>query len=195
MRVAVGTACGNNKIIDSGIPMGAILHYDEADDSEPDSTGVTMRTGCDDETTLVPFVPNTVPSTIVAQDELALNHVQDASTDNLFRWTIDGTPQIVNWNQPSLKIALDNGQDYGNNSNIHEIKTKDDVSICQLLSLITCYYDHVLLRSRANISYSGICGTFKHELLSPCLILFISTATISTSSVKVLVSGMVPPLV
>lgn len=128
MRVAVGTACGNNKIIDSGIPMGAILHYDTADDSEPESTGVTMRTGCDDETNLVPFVPNTVPRSIVPQKELALNHVQDESTDNLFRWTIDGTPQIVNWNQPSLKTTLENGQDYGNNSNLYEIKTKDDVS-------------------------------------------------------------------
>ncbi|KAF2746542.1 multicopper oxidase [Sporormia fimetaria CBS 119925] len=125
-RVAVGTACGGNKIIQSGIPMGAILHYEGAPDTEPTSTGVTMRTHCNDETGLVPFVPNTVPSSIVAQDELSLNHKQDATTDQLFRWTIDGSTHIVNWTQPTLKSALENREDYGNNSNVYEIQTRDN---------------------------------------------------------------------
>lgn len=127
-RVSIGTACGGNRIIQSGIQLGAILRYEGASNAEPTSTGETMRTHCLDETSLVPFVPNNVPPSIVAQDELALNHVQDATTDQLFRWTIDGTPQIVNWTQPSLKTALENGNDFGNNSNIYEIQTRDNVS-------------------------------------------------------------------
>ncbi|KAF2274576.1 uncharacterized protein EI97DRAFT_102769 [Westerdykella ornata] len=125
-RVAVGTDCGDNEIIDAGIPMGAILQYEGAPDAEPTSTGVEMRTSCVDETNLVPFVPNTVPSSIVPQNELALNHVQDATTNNLFRWTIDGSPQVVNWTQPSLKTTLEQGPDYGNHSNVYEIATKDN---------------------------------------------------------------------
>jgi hypothetical protein len=127
-RVSIGTDCGDNSILEDNIPLGAILHYEGADNAEPTGTGETMRTHCLDETNLVPFVPNTVPSSIVAQDELALNHVQDESTENLFRWTIDGSTQIVNWTQPSLKTALENGPDFGNNSNIYEIPTRDNVS-------------------------------------------------------------------
>jgi hypothetical protein len=126
--VAIGTECGGNNITNAGIPLGAILHYEGAPDEEPTSTGVTMRTHCLDETNLVPFVPNNVPPSIVAQDELALNHVQGPSTNGLFRWTIDGSTQIVNWTQPSLKTALENGMDFGNNSNIYEIQTRDNVS-------------------------------------------------------------------
>lgn len=130
MRVAQGNCAAQNRIFSAGIQVGAILHYDTAPDANPTSTGVTMRTGCDDEASanLVPFVPNTVPSSVVAQDELSINHVQNASTENLFRWTIDGSSQVVNWSQPTLKTVIENGPIHPSEANVYNIPTKDNVS-------------------------------------------------------------------
>ncbi|KAF2472226.1 uncharacterized protein BDR25DRAFT_284795 [Lindgomyces ingoldianus] len=123
-RVGYGTACSNNNILSSNIQLGAILHYSGAPDAEPTTSGVTLKTDCDDETTLTPFVPNTVPTSVVpSAGELDLNHNIDAAQNNLFTWTIDGTTQIVNWNQPTLKTILNAGNDFGNNSNVHEMTT------------------------------------------------------------------------
>ncbi|KAF2869685.1 Cupredoxin [Massariosphaeria phaeospora] len=124
LRVSIGTACGGNNIIASNIPLGAILHYDGVPDGQPTSTGVAMRTSCTDETNLVPFVPNSVPTSIISEaGKMDLNHFQDANNNFLFRWLIDGTPQIVNWNRPSLQIALEGSTAFGNNSNVYEMAT------------------------------------------------------------------------
>lgn len=85
-----------------------------------------MKTDCVDETNLTPFVPNTVPQSIVqSPGELDLNHHQNSSDNFLFRWLIDGTPQVVDWNQPTLKTVLENGIPNGGNLNVHEMPTKD----------------------------------------------------------------------
>ena len=124
-RVSVGTDCGANKIVNSGVQLGAILHYSGASNANPTSTtSVTMRTSCNDElsSNLVPFVPNTVPSSVVGRaGKMELNHFQDASKSNLFRWLIDGEPHIVDWNDPSLETVLAGGTDFGNNSNVKEM--------------------------------------------------------------------------
>lgn len=114
--------------------MGAILHYEDANDAEPTTTGVTMRTGCEDETNLVPFVYNEVPADIMPQEPLDVASVQDATTENLFRWTIDGSTFRVDWNQPSLKTVLEGSIEYGNNTNVYEIKTKNNVSSPRIYS-------------------------------------------------------------
>lgn len=120
-RVSVGTDCGSNAMTSTNIPLGAILQYEGASDSNPSSTGVTMRTSCDDETNLVPHVPNSVPTSLVPSGQMDLNHTQDASSNFLFRWTIDGSPIIVDWNTPSLETALAGSTSFGNNSNVYEM--------------------------------------------------------------------------
>ncbi|KAH7080372.1 Cupredoxin [Paraphoma chrysanthemicola] len=128
-RVMPGTACGRNDIVGKGVTIGAILHYDGASNGNPTSSGVTMRTTCQDESTsnLVPFVPNQVPSDIVGRaGKMDLNHFQDPAQSNLFRWLLDGTPHIVNWNDPSLETILTGSQDFGPNSNVkNAMQTKD----------------------------------------------------------------------
>jgi len=125
-RVMPGTACGRNDITTSGVTIGAILHYKDAGDGNPESkTNVTMRTTCVDETNLVPYVPNQVPSSIVSKaGKLDLNHFQDPNT-NLFRWLIDGSPMIVDFNDPTLETVLAGSQDFYNNSNVKEMQTSD----------------------------------------------------------------------
>ncbi|KAF2032587.1 hypothetical protein EK21DRAFT_60852 [Setomelanomma holmii] len=128
-RVMPGTGCSRNNIVGKVTNIGAILHYDGASNANPTSLGVTMRTACQDESTsnLVPFVPNQVPSNIVGSaNKIDLNHFQDPAQNNLFRWLIDGTPHIVNWNDPTLETILAGSQDFGANSNVKSaMQTKD----------------------------------------------------------------------
>ena len=113
----------------TGIQLGAILHYDSVDDGTPDSTGVTLQTHCDDETGLVPFVNNTVPTSVVpSAKKLDVNNKTYKEDNNLFRWTIDGSEQIVNWSQPSLETALNGVSSYGEHSNVYEMSTANQVS-------------------------------------------------------------------
>ncbi|EMD61339.1 hypothetical protein GGP41_003968 [Bipolaris sorokiniana] len=128
-RVAVGTSCNRNAITSSGKQMGAILHYDGASETaNPTSTTtVVMRTSCDDEASsnLVPFVPNRVPQSVVADavnHKLNMTHFADPTKNNLFRWLIDGTPHIVDWNNPSLETVLAGSQNFGPNSNVHKME-------------------------------------------------------------------------
>jgi len=129
-RVQPGTGCGKNTIATKNVPMGAVLHYDGASNSNPASTAsVTMRTTCVDESTsnLVPFVPNQVPESVVGTaGKMDLNHFQDKTKENLFRWLIDGSPHIVNWNDPTLETILSGSQDFGPNSNVKSMQKKDD---------------------------------------------------------------------
>ncbi|KAL1593552.1 laccase, multicopper oxidase, benzenediol:oxygen oxidorectuctase [Nothophoma quercina] len=123
-RVGYGTACGNNDILTSGIQLGAILSYSGAASKNPTSTGVTLKTDCVDEdrTKIIPFVPNTVPSSVVGSAgkiDLKLG------AGNVVRWLLDGTPMIVDWNNPTLETALAGKSDYYANNNIHEMSTSN----------------------------------------------------------------------
>lgn len=124
-RVSIGTACSRNAMATSTKQIGAILHYDGASTTaNPTSTStVTPRTGCDDEasTNLVPFVPNSVPSSVVGEakdHKMEVNSFSDPAKDNLFRWLIDGTPHIVNWNNPTLETVLGGSTNFGPNENV-----------------------------------------------------------------------------
>jgi len=127
-RVSVGTACGSNAMTSSGKVLGAILHYDGAPTTgNPTSTGVAMRTSCDDEATsnLVPFVPNQVPTSIVGDapnHKMTLNSFSNSSQNNLFRWTIDGNPFVIDWNNPSLETVLAGSKNFGPNENVYTME-------------------------------------------------------------------------
>lgn len=126
-RVSLGTACTTNSIVGTGVQLGAVLHYSGAPDANPTSTtNVTMRTACNDESTsnLIPYVSNTVPSSVVGTaGKMNLSNSQDPAQNNLFRWLIDGTPLVVDWNKPTLGTVLAGSSDFGPNENIHQDPT------------------------------------------------------------------------
>lgn len=124
-RVSVGTDCGSNAMTTKGIQMGAILSYTGASSGKPTSSGVSMRTSCADElsSNLVPFVPNTVPQSVIGNaGEIDLGFSQ-AAPANLVRWLIDGTPHVVDWNNPTIEKVLAGSTNYGANANVHEMPT------------------------------------------------------------------------
>lgn len=125
LRVGLGT-CTRNNIFAAGVPVGAILHYDGADNNNPTSSGVTLATNCDDETTLTPFVPNTVPASVVPEaSRLDIGFFTRPEENNLFRWTVNGSTHVVNWQKPILQQALEGDTNYGPNANLYEMTVKD----------------------------------------------------------------------
>lgn len=124
----VSTGCANNDITKvKNIQLGAILHYESGPSGNPTSTtNVTMRTTCTDETKLVPYVPNQVPKSLIGgAKELKLDSFRDPAAHNYFRWTIDGSPMIVNFNDPTLETVLANSDNFYNNSNVVSIQQAD----------------------------------------------------------------------
>ena len=124
-RVVTGS-CGSNKIASAGKPVGAILHYDGASSTSNPTfkSSVTMRAGCDDESSsnLIPFVPNTVPTSVMGEvqnHKMSVDSFADPAKDNLFRWLIDGTPHVVDWNNPSLETVLGGSRSIGPNGNVY----------------------------------------------------------------------------
>jgi FtsP/CotA-like multicopper oxidase with cupredoxin domain len=129
-RVLTGS-CGGNEIHASKKMVGAILHYDGASTTaNPTSTTtVSMKTGCDDEDSknLVPFVPNQVPKSLVGDNtEIKIDTSSaDPATHKPFRWLIDGTPHVVDWNNPSLETVLNGKKDIGPNGNVYTMDGSD----------------------------------------------------------------------
>jgi hypothetical protein len=124
LRIGIG-ACGTNAIIGK-VPMGAILHYSDAPNTNPTTTGVTLRRICTDEETsnLKPFVPNSVPTSVVGTSvTLDLGYRQGGPPSNLIRWLIDDSAMIVDWNKPSLQTILSGSTSISGTPNVYEMPT------------------------------------------------------------------------
>lgn len=133
-RVQPGTQgfCGSNSILGKGIQPGAILHYSDAPDAQPTKVAnLTLRTACQDEplASLVPYVPNEVPQSVIGSAgklDLKSDPVSNNNgTIKPFRWLIDGTPHIVDWNDPTLETILAGSENFHNNSNVHPMQNDD----------------------------------------------------------------------
>jgi FtsP/CotA-like multicopper oxidase with cupredoxin domain len=126
-RVNTGN-CGSNDIygkVSKTKVVGAILHYDGAPSTAPPYSDppIAMKTGCNDEDSknLVPFVPNQVPTSVVGTNT-AINIDSIAvgvNGNKAFRWLIDGSTHIVDWNNPSLETVLNGKTDIGPNGNVY----------------------------------------------------------------------------
>ncbi|KAJ8109550.1 hypothetical protein OPT61_g7382 [Boeremia exigua] len=123
-RVGYGTACGTNNILATGLQLGAILSYTGAPAGNPTTTGVALRTACVDEDRfkLVPFVPNTVPQSAVGTAGKIDLKLQSG---NVVRWLLDGSPLIVDWNNPTLETTLAGSSNFYPNANIRELPTSN----------------------------------------------------------------------
>jgi FtsP/CotA-like multicopper oxidase with cupredoxin domain len=166
-RVQPGS-CGRNAMLSTGKTLGAILHYENATDANPTTTGVTMKTACEDElsSNLVPFVPNSVPKDIIGsstQGTLDLKSQLPNGTKP-FRWLIDSTPHIVDWNNPTLETILAGSQNFGANANVHSMQTVNGWYLWCIQSTANVKlahpmhlhgHDYYILDSKANAVWDG----------------------------------------
>jgi FtsP/CotA-like multicopper oxidase with cupredoxin domain len=166
-RVAPNTACGSNDIIGKVAQIGAILHYQNASDANPTSTtNQTLRIDCNDESysNLIPFVPRQIPSSVLGNTGKIDMNIRLPNKTAPLRWLIDGTPHIVDWNNPTLETVLDGSEVFGPNSNVHAVPQVNgwylwviqSTSIVKLPHPIHLHgHDFYILDSKADATWDG----------------------------------------
>ncbi|KAJ9648054.1 laccase, multicopper oxidase, benzenediol:oxygen oxidorectuctase [Coniosporium tulheliwenetii] len=121
LRVGVSTGCGNNAMI--GVkPIGGIISYTGAPAGLPTSTGVTLGTGCGDES-VTPYVANVVPKDpfVATLKQISLDFLRSEATGNLVTWPINGSAMRVDWDKPTLQYVMDGNTDYPRAHNVIEM--------------------------------------------------------------------------
>lgn len=112
-RAIIQTSCGKNQ--NSGLGnANAVVQYAGAGSVLPTSTYANYTDACEDEpaTSLVPVVAKSVDSTGFAAQASALpvniERVNLTSNDTVFRWTLNGMSQDIDWANPTIAQVCSN---------------------------------------------------------------------------------------
>ncbi|UKZ91485.1 uncharacterized protein TrAFT101_006462 [Trichoderma asperellum] len=97
MRAIPQSACSSNENSDD---IKGIVYYGSSAGT-PETTGYSYTDSCDDEdiSNLVPFVSKSVSSDTTTEDEAV---TVGKNSDNLFKWYLNSTTMVVDWEDPSL---------------------------------------------------------------------------------------------
>ena len=93
MRAIPQIACSSNLNPDN---IMGIVHYANSTGT-PTTSGYAYVDECLDETSLVPYLSKTVGAVDIEDDE-AVGITQNS--ENYFRWTLNGTSMLINWDNP-----------------------------------------------------------------------------------------------
>jgi FtsP/CotA-like multicopper oxidase with cupredoxin domain len=110
LRAIPQVACSDNESADN---IRAIVHYDGSTGT-PTTAGFDYVDGCEDEdvSNLVPVVQKTVGT----DDERIIETVTIGQVNNLFKWFLNSTTFLVDWDEPTL-LQVANGDTSFNTSN------------------------------------------------------------------------------
>lgn len=112
-----------------------IFQYADATAGDPTTSAFDApTTGCVDESPLVPWVPNTVPSTNFISQAKNLNvdiGVEQVTTNNqsIVVWGINMTAIDIDWEKPTLQYVKDGNTNYPSVYNLVEIPKGQTVSV------------------------------------------------------------------
>lgn len=97
MRAIPQVACSESDNVDG---IKGIIHYGTSTGT-PTTTGYSYTDECLDElsTDLVPFLSKTVGAVTITNEEAVS---VTTNTDNFFRWTLNATSLLINWENPTL---------------------------------------------------------------------------------------------
>lgn len=97
MRAIPQVACSESDNVDD---IKGIIHYGTSTGT-PTTTGYSYTDECLDElsTDLVPFLSKTVGAVTITNEEAVS---VTTNTDNFFRWTMNATSLLINWENPTL---------------------------------------------------------------------------------------------
>ncbi|KAF2425356.1 hypothetical protein EJ08DRAFT_594437 [Tothia fuscella] len=113
--------CGRSRIYDNAaVTVGAILHYDGAQDELPASTGATLSPACADEV-FSPFKALPVPSSTFAARSEELDFISGRGNQNIVNWFVDGSSMDVDWEKPTLDYVRDGNTSYLSSMNVVEM--------------------------------------------------------------------------
>ncbi|KAF2194460.1 multicopper oxidase [Zopfia rhizophila CBS 207.26] len=97
----------------------SIFRYEGSTSGNPNSTGITLPTGCYDETNIVPYVKTTVPRNL--PQELKLSFSQTAATNNLVQWHINASAIQIDFKTPTLQYVIDGNDSFPTTDNIYVV--------------------------------------------------------------------------
>lgn len=93
----------------------SIFTYSGAASGNPTSNGITLPTGCYDET-VTPWVKTNVPSNTPRQLQVGFN--VSAAQDNLVQWSINSSAILIDWEKPTLQYVIDGNTSYPASDNV-----------------------------------------------------------------------------
>jgi hypothetical protein len=85
-----------------------------------------LTTGCYDEA-IVPYVKTTVPQDV--PEEMKIGFTNTAGSGNLVQWTVNGTPMLIDFNQPTLQSVADGVSNFSIAENVFQVGEKNKVCL------------------------------------------------------------------
>ncbi|KAH7176772.1 Cupredoxin [Dactylonectria macrodidyma] len=114
MRAIPQAACSDNDSTDN---IKGVVYYGDSP-STPSTTAYTYTDSCDDETNLVPYLSKTVSS--ADWNDLELASVSK-NTAGLFKWYLNSTTMLVDWENPTLQSVVNGSSDYEDQEAVIEL--------------------------------------------------------------------------
>ena len=107
----------------------SIFTYSGAASGDPTSSGITLPTGCYDETTVTPWVKTDVPSNTPRDLEVGFNgSATVGSVSNLVQWSINSSAILIDWEKPTLQYVIDGNTTYPASDNVITLEGANSVS-------------------------------------------------------------------
>ncbi|KAH7127781.1 Cupredoxin [Dactylonectria estremocensis] len=114
MRAIPQSACSDNESTDN---IKGVVYYGDSP-STPSTTAYDYTDSCEDETNLVPYLSKTVSSADLNDLELAS---VSKNTAGLFKWYLNSTTMLVDWENPTLQSVVNGSSDYEDQEAIIEL--------------------------------------------------------------------------
>ena len=115
LRAIPQSACSDN---DNSDDIRGIVYYGDSP-STPSTTAYSYEDSCDDETdNLVPYISKTVESQLSTNEE---DVTAGINTDSLFRWYLNSTTMVVEWENPTLEQILAGNTTYDTSDAVLEL--------------------------------------------------------------------------
>ncbi|KAF2124574.1 multicopper oxidase [Dothidotthia symphoricarpi CBS 119687] len=117
LRAIPQSACSDN---DNIYGIKGIVYYGDAA-SDPTTSAYDYDDDCDDETSnLVPYISKTVGTQSLTEEE---GVTVGFNTDMLFRWYMNSTTMVVDWEDPTLSKILAGNTTYATSNAVIELPT------------------------------------------------------------------------
>ncbi|KAI1340237.1 multicopper oxidase [Xylariaceae sp. FL0016] len=119
MRAIPQSACSDNENADN---IRGIVTYADSP-STPSTTGYSYTDSCDDETdNISPYISKTVGDVDYDTNEEA----SIATVSGLFKWTLNSTSMLLDWESPTLQKVLNNATTFDTDNAVVEIPTANE---------------------------------------------------------------------
>lgn len=120
MRAIPQSACSDN---DNADDIRGIVYYGDSPGT-PTTSAYSYTDSCADETDLVPYISKTVGSTASYSGDEPV--VVGFNSDNLFKWYMNSTTFVTEWDDPTLMKIMENTTDFNTSNAVFEVANANE---------------------------------------------------------------------